>query len=142
MTPMPESYFPSTDSMEEADALADRVGVLDKRLLATGTTSELLARFHVYELQFSCHSTDEVVQVRYLMAERMPQWQMIDLMALKYEYEHNGSEAHNPYADLLDEVTACLKEQFQDYIPSFALRKISLENAFFRIVERGHHHVV
>ncbi|KAG8931138.1 hypothetical protein FRC02_003162 [Tulasnella sp. 418] len=132
----------TTHSMEEADALADRVGVLDKRLLATGTTSELLARFHVYELQFSCHSPDEVVQVRYLMAERMPQWQMIDLMALKYEYEHNGSEAHNPYADLLDEVTACLKEQFQDYIPSFALKKISLENAFFRIVERGHHHVV
>lgn len=54
--------------MEEADALADRVGVLAKHMLDVGTTNHLRNKhgygFHIHLILKSApHSTDEEMQV-------------------------------------------------------------------------------
>ncbi|KAI0204611.1 hypothetical protein F4808DRAFT_350211 [Astrocystis sublimbata] len=66
------SILLTTHSMEEADALASRAGILAKRMLAMGTIDNLRERFgdaiHVHLVSKSApHSTDEEM-------ERMRQW--------------------------------------------------------------------
>ncbi|KAK6084308.1 ABC transporter [Seiridium cupressi] len=66
------SILLTTHSMEEADALANRAGILAKRMLAMGTTDNLRQRFgdalHVHLVSRSApHSTDEEM-------ERIRQW--------------------------------------------------------------------
>jgi ABC-type multidrug transport system ATPase subunit len=66
------SILLTTHSMEEADALASRVGVIAKRLLDIGTTSHLRAKhghgFHVHIVMKSApHTTDEEI-------DKLQQW--------------------------------------------------------------------
>ena len=66
------SILLTTHSMEEADALANRAGILAKRMLAMGSTDNLRQRFgdalHVHLVSRTApHSTDEEM-------ERMRQW--------------------------------------------------------------------
>ena len=53
------------DSMEEASALANKVGILAKKMLAVGTTDALVDRYARYEVHFSCRTREEVVPGRY-----------------------------------------------------------------------------
>jgi ATP-binding cassette subfamily A (ABC1) protein 3 len=57
--------------MEEASALANKVAILAKRLLAVGTTAELEARYATYEVHFSARSREDALRARELMA-RVP----------------------------------------------------------------------
>ncbi|KAF8555139.1 P-loop containing nucleoside triphosphate hydrolase protein, partial [Imleria badia] len=43
----------TTHSMEEASALANKVGIISKKMLAIGTTQELAARYATYQVHFS-----------------------------------------------------------------------------------------
>jgi len=64
--------------MEEADHLADRVGVLAKRMLDIGSTSHLRAKhghgFHIHLISSTAPhtSTDEMEQVRAWIEEMLP----------------------------------------------------------------------
>ncbi|KAI1170774.1 hypothetical protein F4777DRAFT_93518 [Nemania sp. FL0916] len=72
------SILLTTHSMEEADALASRAGILAKRMLAMGTIDNLRERFgdaiHVHLVSRSApHSTDEEMeQMRAWVAENIP----------------------------------------------------------------------
>ncbi|KAI0113211.1 P-loop containing nucleoside triphosphate hydrolase protein [Daldinia grandis] len=72
------SILLTTHSMEEADALANRAGILAKRMLAMGTTENLRQRFgdalHVHLVSKSApHSTpEEMERVRQWVAGKWP----------------------------------------------------------------------
>lgn len=72
------SILLTTHSMEEADALASRAGILAKRMLAMGTIENLRQRFgdaiHVHLVSKSApHSTDEEMErMRTWMIENIP----------------------------------------------------------------------
>ncbi|KAF3061699.1 Retinal-specific ATP-binding cassette transporter [Daldinia childiae] len=72
------SILLTTHSMEEADALANRAGILAKRMLAMGTTENLRQRFgdtlHVHLVSKSApHSTpEEMERVRQWVADKWP----------------------------------------------------------------------
>jgi ATP-binding cassette, subfamily A (ABC1), member 3 len=72
------SILLTTHSMEEADALAGRAGILAKRMLALGTTEQLRHRFgdalHVhFVLKGAPHTGEaEIAKVRDWIAEKFP----------------------------------------------------------------------
>ncbi|KAG9232654.1 hypothetical protein BJ875DRAFT_497297 [Amylocarpus encephaloides] len=72
------SLLLTTHSMEEADALADRAGIMSKRMLATGTTGHLRevhgGAYYVHlVLKSAPHTTDEEInRLRAWVLERLP----------------------------------------------------------------------
>ncbi|KAH8119799.1 P-loop containing nucleoside triphosphate hydrolase protein [Phellopilus nigrolimitatus] len=51
----------TTHSMEEASALANKVGIISGRLLVVGSTHSLAARYPIYEIHFSCHDQTQTL---------------------------------------------------------------------------------
>ncbi|KAK0209024.1 hypothetical protein DFS33DRAFT_1372220 [Desarmillaria ectypa] len=74
----------TTHSMEEASALANKVGILAKRLLAVGTTESLSARYPTYEVHFTCRTREEITKAQILMAH-IPGTRMADDVATRFE---------------------------------------------------------
>ncbi|KAK0481451.1 hypothetical protein IW261DRAFT_1075379 [Armillaria novae-zelandiae] len=74
----------TTHSMEEASALATKVGILAKRLLAVGTTKSLSARYPTYEVHFTCRTREEITKAQVLMAH-IPGTRMADDVATRFE---------------------------------------------------------
>ncbi|KAH9926492.1 uncharacterized protein B0H18DRAFT_1118977 [Fomitopsis serialis] len=74
----------TTHSMEEASALANKVGILAKKLLAVGTTDALAERYATYEVHFSCRTREEVVRAQELMTQ-IPGARMADDVATRFE---------------------------------------------------------
>lgn len=78
------SILLTTHSMEEADALAGRVGILAKSMLALGTIDELRARFgnilHVHLVSKTAPRTSdaEMLRVREWITERFPEAEIED----------------------------------------------------------------
>lgn len=96
--------------MEEASALANKVGIISKRLLgkskvsfvslylprhppltltshaqtAIGTTEELAARYATYQVHFSCPTREDVVRAQVLMS-RIPGARLADDVATRFE---------------------------------------------------------
>ncbi|KAG9125159.1 hypothetical protein FRC07_008748 [Ceratobasidium sp. 392] len=59
----------TTHSMEEASALASRVGILAKRMLAIGTPDTLVSRFSTYEVHFAARTPEEVASASAIMSQ-------------------------------------------------------------------------
>ncbi|RPD82722.1 P-loop containing nucleoside triphosphate hydrolase protein [Lentinus tigrinus ALCF2SS1-7] len=74
----------TTHSMEEASALANKVGILAKKMLAVGTTDALVDRYATYEVHFSCRTREEVVHAQELMSQ-IPGAKMADDVATRFE---------------------------------------------------------
>ncbi|KAG8735732.1 hypothetical protein FRC12_017937, partial [Ceratobasidium sp. 428] len=74
----------TTHSMEEASALASRVGILSKKMLAIGTPSSLVSRFSTYEVHFSARTPQEAARAAALMS-RFPGSRRAEDVATRYE---------------------------------------------------------
>lgn len=90
--------------MEEASALANKVGILAKKMLGTGhaleshpmsgtdacltsavgTTDALVERYANYEVHFSCRTREEIAEAQQLMAQ-IPGARMADDVATRFE---------------------------------------------------------
>ncbi|KAG6369374.1 P-loop containing nucleoside triphosphate hydrolase protein [Boletus reticuloceps] len=57
-------------SMEEASPLANKVGIISKKMLVIGT-EELAARYAMYQVHFSCRTREDAVRAQVLMS-RIP----------------------------------------------------------------------
>ncbi|TBU26630.1 P-loop containing nucleoside triphosphate hydrolase protein [Dichomitus squalens] len=79
----------TTHSMEEASALANKVGILAKKMLAVGTTDSLVERYATYEVHFSCRTREEVVHAQEAMS-RIPGARMADDVATRFEVPIGG----------------------------------------------------
>lgn len=118
----------TTHSMEEASALASRVGILAKQLLAVGTTESLSARYAAYEVHFSCHTRDEIMRAQTLMA-KIPGSRMADDVATRFEVpiEANGLTLAQLFTTLSTE------GDFSEY----TVEKGSLESVFLKVIREN-----
>ncbi|KAI0429631.1 hypothetical protein F5Y09DRAFT_256524 [Xylaria sp. FL1042] len=144
------SILLTTHSMEEADALASRAGILAKRMLALGTIDNLRERFgdaiHVHLVSKSApHSTDEEM-------ERMREWVLKALPGAEIESKtyHGQMRFSVPGSSIADRETASgsavgrlvimLEEQKELLgIEHYSCTPTTLDQVFLTIV--GRHNV-
>ncbi|KAG5653904.1 hypothetical protein H0H81_009496 [Sphagnurus paluster] len=118
----------TTHSMEEASALANKVGILAKQLLAVGTTESLSARYPGYEVHFSCRTPDEVRKAQVLMA-KIPGSRMADDVATRFEVpvESGGMSLSQLFTVLSRE------GDFSEY----TVERASLESVFLKVIRQN-----
>lgn len=116
--------------MEEAAALANKVGILAKRLLAVGSTEELAARYATYEVHFTCRTREDVTKAQELMA-RIPGSRMADDVSTRFEVPVREGEGGLSLARLF----GVLAEQgdFSEY----TVERPSLESVFLKVIREA-----
>lgn len=131
--------------MEEASALANKVGILAKQMLgrlrtsfflfalkyifslAIGTTDTLVSRYAAYEVHFSCPTREDVAKAQQLMA-RIPGSRMADDVATRFEVPIEGVTLAEVF-HLLSEV--------QDDFSEYTVEKASLESVFLKVIREN-----
>ena len=116
--------------MEEASALANKVGIIAKRMLAVGTTAELTARYATYEVHFSCRTREEVLRARERMT-RVPGARMADDVATRFEVpvRMHGRGVEDGMS--LAELFAVLGEEGGE---EFTVERPTLESVFLKVI--------
>ncbi|QRV83171.1 ABC transporter [Ceratobasidium sp. AG-Ba] len=118
----------TTHSMEEAAALASRVGILSKRMLAIGTPDELVSRFPAYEIHFAARTPLEMARVEEVMS-RLPGARRVEDVATRYEVPIGQT----PLAELF----RILGEQNQEQDGmglEYTVERLGLESVFLKVV--------
>ncbi|KAJ7083357.1 hypothetical protein B0H15DRAFT_911901 [Mycena belliarum] len=119
----------TTHSMEEASALATKVGILAVRLLAIGTTESLSARYATYEVHFACRTREEVARAQRLMAN-IPGARMADDVATRFEVpldRNNGQSLAQLFHTLSEH------GDFAEY----TVEKATLESVFLKVIREN-----
>ncbi|KIY73327.1 P-loop containing nucleoside triphosphate hydrolase protein [Cylindrobasidium torrendii FP15055 ss-10] len=115
----------TTHSMEEASALANKVGILAKRMLTVGTTESLSARYSSYEVHFSCRTREDVIKAQTLMA-KIPDSRMSDDVATRFEVP---IRKEFPLSQLFQVLAS--SGEFSEY----TVEKATLENVFLKVIK-------
>ncbi|OSD01210.1 P-loop containing nucleoside triphosphate hydrolase protein [Trametes coccinea BRFM310] len=116
----------TTHSMEEASALANKVGILAKKMLAVGTTDALVERYATYEVHFSCRTREEVTHAQELMAQ-IPGARMADDVATRFEVPIGGGMS-------LAQLFAVLSRgKFSEY----TVERATLESVFLKVIREN-----
>ncbi|KAI0830875.1 P-loop containing nucleoside triphosphate hydrolase protein [Trametes gibbosa] len=116
----------TTHSMEEASALANKVGILAKRMLAIGTTDSLVERYATYEVHFSCRTREEVVYAQELMSQ-IPGARIADDVATRFEVPIGGGMS-------LAKLFAILSRgNFSEY----TVERATLESVFLKVIREN-----
>jgi len=129
----------TTHSMEEASALANKVGILAGRMLAVGTTDSLASRYALYEVHFPARTRDEIVKAQQLMA-RIPGSRMADDVATRFEVPIRSEHSSGQEEDAVQsESTLSLSQLFetlssQSDFPEYTVERISLESVFLKVI--------
>lgn len=118
-----------SDSMEEASALANQVGILAKRLLAVGTIDSLAARYATYEVHFTCRTREEIVRAQEVMS-KIPGAKKADDVATRFEVPIDSSEGFT-----LAKLFSILSSHggFTEY----TVEKATLESVFLKVVREN-----
>ncbi|KAF9225247.1 P-loop containing nucleoside triphosphate hydrolase protein [Gyrodon lividus] len=119
----------TTHSMEEASALANKVGIISKQMLAVGTTDNLAARYATYQVHFSCPTREDVTRAQVLMS-RIPGARLADDVATRFEVPiQEGNDL------TLARLFHILSSQgdFQEY----TVEKATLENVFLKVIREN-----
>jgi ATP-binding cassette, subfamily A (ABC1), member 3 len=130
------------DSMEEASALANKVGIISKqllgksvihrdickshRLVAVGTIDNLASRYATYQVHFSCPTREDVTRAQILMS-RIPGSRLADDVATRFEVpieEGNGLTLARLFHVLSSQ------DDFQEY----SVEKATLESVFLKVI--------
>ncbi|KAJ7584352.1 hypothetical protein C8J56DRAFT_950802 [Mycena floridula] len=119
----------TTHSMEEASALAHKVGILAKRMLAVGTTESLSARYGTYEIHFSCRNREDVVKAQTLMSH-IPNSRMADDVATRFEVPME-SESGMSLSQLFHILSS--QGEFAEY----TVEKGTLESVFMKLIRQN-----
>ena len=134
--------------MEEASALATRVGILAKRMLgmvaisylfyhahmksvAVGTTDSLSSRYGNYEVHFSCRTREDLQKAQQLMAQ-VPGAKLADDVATRFEVPISSeSGAGTSLAQLFHLLSS--SEDFSEH----TVEKASLESVFLKVIREN-----
>ncbi|KAI0947262.1 hypothetical protein AcV7_009727 [Taiwanofungus camphoratus] len=117
----------TTHSMEEASALASKVGILATKMLAVGTTESLAERYATYEVHFSCRTREELIRAHELMVQ-IPGSRKADDVATRYEVPlGNGMSLAQLFAVLSS----------QDDPPEYTVERPSLESVFLKVIREN-----
>jgi len=120
--------------MEEATALANKVGIIARRMLAVGTTMELASRYPFYEIHLSCRTREELLKAQQLMA-RIPGARQADDIATRWEVPLQSSTTQQDHTMTLAELFAILSEQ--DDFAEFSVDAVSLESVFLKLIREN-----
>ncbi|KAG1779604.1 hypothetical protein EV702DRAFT_965686 [Suillus placidus] len=116
----------TTHSMEEASALANKVGIISKQLLAVGTIDNLVSRYATYQVHFSCPTREDVTRAQVLMS-RIPGSRLADDVATRFEVPiQEGSGL--TLAQLFHVLSS--QGDFQEY----SVEKATLESVFLKVI--------
>ncbi|KAL0954635.1 hypothetical protein HGRIS_003590 [Hohenbuehelia grisea] len=118
----------TTHSMEEASALANKVGIVAKKMLAVGTTQSLSDRYATYEVQFSCRSRD--LQRAQILMSRIPGAKLAEDVSTRFEVPIDEAGGMS-----LAELFSVLAEHgdFADY----TVEKATLESVFLKVIREN-----
>ncbi|EJU01080.1 hypothetical protein DACRYDRAFT_108410, partial [Dacryopinax primogenitus] len=75
----------TTHSMEEASALANRVGIIASKMLAIDTVPALCARYAVYEVHLSARTAEQQMRARQLIAAAFPDAKQAEDVSTRFE---------------------------------------------------------
>ncbi|PCH34380.1 nucleoside triphosphate hydrolase protein [Wolfiporia cocos MD-104 SS10] len=117
----------TTHSMEEASALANKVGILAKKMLAVGTTDSLAERYATYEVHFSCRTREEVLRAQELMAQ-IPGSRMADDVATRFEVPIGNGMSLAQLFGVLSSQT-----DFTEY----TVERATLESVFLKVIREN-----
>ncbi|KAF8640810.1 hypothetical protein AX17_000459 [Amanita inopinata Kibby_2008] len=131
----------TTHSMEEASALANRVGILAKRLLVVGTTESLTSRYAMYEVHFTCHTREELVRIKNLMA-RIPGSRMADDVATRFEVPIESVSSRSAHgtvglARLFEVLTGNEENIDENSRIEFTVERATLESVFLKVIREN-----
>ncbi|KIM34443.1 hypothetical protein M408DRAFT_60324 [Serendipita vermifera MAFF 305830] len=129
-----KSVVITTHSMEEATALANKVGIIARQMLAVGTTAELASRYPFYEIHLSCRTRDELLRAQQLMS-RIPGARQADDIATRWEVPLQNPNAQQDHTMTLAELFAILSEQ--DDFAEFSVDAVSLESVFLKLIREN-----
>ncbi|TDL26382.1 P-loop containing nucleoside triphosphate hydrolase protein [Rickenella mellea] len=115
----------TTHSMEEASALANKVGIIASKMLAVGSMESLAARYPIYEVHFSCRTRQDITRAQQLMA-RIPGARMADDVATRFEVP---VDSERTLADLFRILN--VKGDFSEY----TVERVSLESIFLKVIK-------
>ncbi|PFH49786.1 hypothetical protein AMATHDRAFT_4551 [Amanita thiersii Skay4041] len=128
----------TTHSMEEASALANRVGILAKRMLAIGSTESLSARYAMYEVHFNCPTREELVKFQTLMS-RIPGSRLADDVATRFEIPIDSSLSSEAGKLSLAQLFEALTTDAEDSNDNrsrveFTVGRATLESVFLKVI--------
>ncbi|KAF8507801.1 P-loop containing nucleoside triphosphate hydrolase protein [Hysterangium stoloniferum] len=132
----------TTHSMEEASALANKVGILAGRMLAIGSPDALAARYALYEVHFPARTREEMVKAQQLIS-RIPGSRMANDVATRFEVPIRTDSAKEADAPVImtdtGDTNLSLAELFdilsrQDDFPEYTVERISLESVFIKVI--------
>ncbi|KAL7284960.1 hypothetical protein ACG7TL_000049 [Trametes sanguinea] len=127
----------TTHSMEEASTLADKVGILAKRMLAVGPLDALVDRYATYLVHFPCRSRADVRRAEEIMA-RIPGARMADDVATRFEVPvvppGAGEREGRGRGMSLAELFGVLAEAGAG---EYAVEEASLESVFMKVIKEN-----
>ncbi|KIK71569.1 hypothetical protein GYMLUDRAFT_33772 [Collybiopsis luxurians FD-317 M1] len=127
-----KSVIITTHSMEEAAALATKVGILAQRMLAVGTTTSLSSRYATYEVHFSTRSRDEVERSQVLMS-KIPGARLADDVATRFEVPIQTAESGSGTS--LSQLFRLLSSSGD--FTEHTVEKASLESVFLKVIREN-----
>jgi ATP-binding cassette, subfamily A (ABC1), member 3 len=119
------------DSMEEASALANKVGILATRMLAIGSPEELEARYATYEVHLSGRTRADADAARTAML-RVPGARQAEDVAMRFEVpvRTSGRNVESDGGVSLAELFSLL----QDAGVEWAVERPTLESVFIKVI--------
>ncbi|KAL5533846.1 hypothetical protein ACEPAG_306 [Sanghuangporus baumii] len=117
----------TTHSMEEASALANKVGIIARKMLAIGSMGSLADRFPIYEVHFSCRTREEVTKAQELMA-RIPGSRRADDVATRFEVPVDTDNEEQTLASLFR-----ILSEHGDF-SGYTVERVSLESVFLKVI--------
>ncbi|KAG9094469.1 hypothetical protein FS749_012405, partial [Ceratobasidium sp. UAMH 11750] len=122
----------TTHSMEEASALASKVGILSKRMLAVGTPHSLVSHFPTYEVHFTARTPSETSRARALMS-RFPGSRKADDVATRYEVPIGQTSLASLF-NTLSGNEARERGIGEDSDLEYTVERLGLESVFLKVI--------
>ncbi|KAF9260869.1 P-loop containing nucleoside triphosphate hydrolase protein [Marasmius fiardii PR-910] len=120
----------TTHSMEEASALATKVGILAKRMLAVGTIDSLSTRYGNYEVHFSCRTREDLSKAQVLMS-KVPGARLADDVATRFEVPISSETGGTSLAQLFHLLST------SDHLSEHTVERASLESIFLKVIREN-----
>ncbi|KAH7909093.1 P-loop containing nucleoside triphosphate hydrolase protein [Hygrophoropsis aurantiaca] len=120
----------TTHSMEEAAALANKVGILSKQILAVSTTESLSARYSTYQIQFSCSTREDTMKAQVLMS-RIPGAKLAEDVATRYEIPLEVGGGGLTLAGLFEILST------QGTFAEYSVEEAPLESVFLKVIKEN-----
>ncbi|KAG7099993.1 hypothetical protein E1B28_001784 [Marasmius oreades] len=121
----------TTHSMEEASALATKVGILAKRMLAVGTIDSLSARYGNYEVHFSCRTREDLSKAQVLMS-KVPGARLADDVATRFEVPISSESGTGTSLAQLFHLLST-----SDHLSEHTVERASLESIFLKVIRQN-----